>query len=195
VTRRALFLDRDGVINVDTGYVHRIEQFAFVPGIFDLVRFAGQELGWAVVVATNQSGIGRGLFTEADFTRLTDWMLERFAREGAPLTRVYHCPYHPEAGIGAYRRDHSWRKPNPGMMLQAASDLDLNLAGSAYIGDDLRDMKAAAAAGIGIRIRLNTAGIFTETAEPPHDVVADLAAAKALLRQRAGAPAARSGNI
>ena len=191
--RRALFLDRDGIINVDTGYVHAIEQFAFVPGIFDLVRFASVELGWAVVVATNQSGIGRGLFDEATFERLTAWMLRRFAEEGAPLTRVYHCPYHPDAGIGPYRRDHPWRKPHPGMILQAAADLDLDLANSAFVGDEMRDMQAAAAAGIEMRIRLNKAGIQTETGAPAHDVVGDLAEALALLRRRAGAAAANGG--
>src|SRR5262245_18434586 len=90
--RPALFLDRDGVISVDHGYVHRVDQFQFLPGIFDLVRHAVRELYWPVVVVTNQAGIGRGLFGEKAFDKLTSWMCERFASEGAPLANVYHCP-------------------------------------------------------------------------------------------------------
>src|SRR5258705_6669482 len=114
-TRPALFLDRDGVINVDHGYVHRIDEFEFLPGIFKLARFAVRELDWPVIVVTNQAGIGCGLFDEKAFEALTIWMCERFAREGAPLTKIYHCPFHPERGIGAYRRDHRCRNPHPGM--------------------------------------------------------------------------------
>src|SRR5262249_61531286 len=125
-----LFVGRDGVINVDHGYVHRPEQFEFVPGIFALARFWAGELGRPIVVVTNQSGIGRGLFDETAYAELTRWMCDRFAAEGAAIARVYHCPYHPEHGLGAYRRDHPWRKPNPGMILQAAADLGPDLAAS-----------------------------------------------------------------
>src|SRR5262245_60174273 len=89
-SRPALFLDRDGVINVDHGYVHRIDQFQFLPGIFDLVRFVVHELDWPVIVVTNQAGIGRGIFGEKAFEDLTAWMSEYFARQGAPLAKVYH---------------------------------------------------------------------------------------------------------
>lgn len=179
---RALFLDRDGVINVDRGYVHRIDQFEFVPGIFDLVRFALRELGWAVIVATNQSGIGRGLYDEADFQTLTRWMCERFRAEEAPLTRIYHCPYHPLEGIGQYRMDHPWRKPSPGMILQAAADYGLDLGGCALVGDDMRDIEAAAAAGIGLRIRVGSTAI---AAGPDHHAVGDLAQVLQVLKVRA----------
>ena len=143
----ALFLDRDGVINVDHGYVHRSDQFEFIPGIFDLARFAVNELRWRIVVITNQSGIGRGYYDEAAYQQLTRWMCERFEAENAKITRVYHCPYHPEHGIGEYRLDHPWRKPKPGMIMQAASDLDIDLARSAIIGDTLADIAAGAEAG------------------------------------------------
>jgi D-glycero-D-manno-heptose 1,7-bisphosphate phosphatase len=185
MSQRALFLDRDGVINHDTGYVHRAEDFSFLPGIFELVRYAGQELGWAVVVVTNQSGIGRGYFDEAAFSYLTEWMLARFAAEQAPVTRVYHCAHHPTHGIGSYRAAHPWRKPEPGMLLQAASDLDLDLAGSAMIGDKLDDMVAARAAGVGLRICLDPARSLPAIGEPPYLVVRDLAEALALLRREA----------
>jgi D-glycero-D-manno-heptose 1,7-bisphosphate phosphatase len=152
--RRALFLDRDGVINVDSGYTHRIEDFVFVPGIFELAA-RGHALGMALVVVTNQAGIGRGLYTEDDFQHLTLWMRERFAERGSPLAAVYHCPFHPEAGVGAYRRESEFRKPNPGMLLQARSELGLDLARSAIVGDKPSDIEAGRRAGVGLRILLD----------------------------------------
>jgi D-glycero-D-manno-heptose 1,7-bisphosphate phosphatase len=151
-TRSALFLDRDGIINIDRGYVHSIEEFEFRPGIFELARFWAKELGGPIVVATNQSGIGRGYFDEASFAALTAWMCHRFFSEGAPITRVYHCPFHPEDGVGSYRADHSWRKPAPGMFLQAATDFDLELSRCVAVGDQMSDIEAATAAGIGLSI-------------------------------------------
>jgi D-glycero-D-manno-heptose 1,7-bisphosphate phosphatase len=181
--RRALFLDRDGVINVDHGYVHQVDRFEFVPGIFALVRFWATELERPVVVATNQSGIGRGYFDERTYADLTRWMCERFAAEHAPIARVYHCPYHPQHGIGEYRRDHPWRKPNPGMFLQAASDLGLDLAQSALVGDRMSDIAAAVAAGIGLRILLRSNAHEVGEDAACH-AVDDLAQALALLRSR-----------
>ncbi|MEN0077232.1 MAG: HAD family hydrolase [Paracraurococcus sp.] len=149
--RRALFLDRDGVINIDHGYVHRVEQVAFVPGIFALCRAAAAR-GLLLVVATNQSGIGRGLYTAGEFHALMRWMGERFAREGAPLHAVEYCPDHPEHGIGPYRRDTPRRKPGPGMLLDAAATHGIALGASLMLGDRASDMQAALAAGIGTRI-------------------------------------------
>ncbi len=146
------------MINVDKGYVGRVEDFEFLPGIFELARFAVHELGWPLVVVSNQSGIGRGYFDEAAYQRLTDWMCERFRAEQAPIARVYHCPYHPTHGIGAYRVDHDWRKPKPGMILQAAADLNLDLSRSVLIGDKFDDIEAAAAAGVPLRIRIDAQG-------------------------------------
>jgi D-glycero-D-manno-heptose 1,7-bisphosphate phosphatase len=178
----ALFLDRDGVINRDSGYVGRIEAFEFLPGIFELVRFADEKLGWPVIVTTNQSGIGRGLFDEAAYQKLTDWMRERFRAERAPIAAVYHCPYHPEHGVGAYRREHPWRKPQPGMMLQAAADHGIDLVGSALIGDGDRDIAAGAAAGIGFLIRLDPEGRGSPA--PGQYIVRNLAEALELLQNR-----------
>ena len=101
--RKGLLLDRDGIVNVDHGYVCRVDDWQFVPGIFDLVR-AARARGHAVAIVTNQAGIGRGYYTEQDFHCLTDWMLGEFASAGAPVDRVYFCPYHPEHGLGEYRR-------------------------------------------------------------------------------------------
>jgi D-glycero-D-manno-heptose 1,7-bisphosphate phosphatase len=144
---RALFLDRDGVINLDLDYLYRPEQVVFVDGIFDLCRYA-YGLNYRIVVVTNQSGIGRGYFSEADFHALTVWMKNIFSQQGCPITAVYFCPYHPTAGLGGYRRESSWRKPAPGMILAAAQDLDLDLANSILVGDRLRDIAAGEAAGV-----------------------------------------------
>jgi D-glycero-D-manno-heptose 1,7-bisphosphate phosphatase len=152
--RRALFLDRDGVINIDRGYVHLPEQCLFIDGIFDMAR-AFAEHGYLIVIATNQAGIGRGLYGEEDFQSFMAWMKAQFRNERVEIAAVYHCPDHPTAGIGPYRRENPWRKPGPGMILQAAKDLDLDLAESWLVGDKLSDMEAAKAAGVGMRVLLN----------------------------------------
>lgn len=147
---RALFLDRDGVINHDSGYTSSAENFRFIEGIFDLCR-AAKRLGYLLIVVTNQAGIGRGYYSEQDFLTLTEWMRERFEAEGAPVTDVFYCPYHPEYGVGRYKKDSSYRKPNPGMLLRAAKKHGLDLARSIMIGDKDSDMQAASKAGVGVR--------------------------------------------
>lgn len=146
----ALFLDRDGVINHDSGYTSKAADFKFIDGIFDLCREA-KRLGYLLIVVTNQAGIGRGYYSEEDFLTLTKWMCERFAHEAAPLTDVFHCPSHPEHGIGKYKMDSFDRKPNPGMLLRAAEIHGINLDRSIMIGDKDSDMKAALKAGVGVR--------------------------------------------
>lgn len=154
MNRPALFLDRDGVINVDHGYVHRPEEFEFVEGIFELVATANGA-GYLVVVVTNQAGIGRGYYGETQFHALTDWMKIKFSEHGGIIDAVYFCPYHPEHGIGAYRRESEFRKPAPGMLLQAQSELGIDLERSIFIGDKLSDMAAGRAAGVGTLLHLN----------------------------------------
>jgi D-glycero-D-manno-heptose 1,7-bisphosphate phosphatase len=143
----ALFLDRDGVINVEKNYVYRIEDFEFIDGIFELCKTA-QDLGYAIVVITNQAGIGRGYYTEADFHHLNDWMVEQFRQRGIHIDGVYFCPFHPTGGIGEYRRESYDRKPNPGMLLKARNDLDIDLDRSIMVGDKSSDLQAAQNAGI-----------------------------------------------
>ena len=147
MSSKALFLDRDGVINHEVGYLYRPDQVTFVDGIFALVRTA-QHHGYKVVVVTNQSGIARGMYTVDDFNKLMQWMRAEFVREGASLDAVYFCPYHPEHGQGEYRREHEDRKPGPGMLLRAARDLDLDLSQSLLVGDRCSDIQAAHAAGL-----------------------------------------------
>jgi len=154
MVKAALFLDRDGVINVDRHYVWRIEDFEFMPGIFELVEAAVQG-GLLPIVVTNQAGIGRGYYAEEDFRRLDDWMHAQFRERGAAIARTYHCPYHPTEGIGRYRRASFDRKPNPGMILRAKVDFDLDLAQSVLIGDKVSDIDAGRRAGVGYNIKLS----------------------------------------
>jgi D-glycero-D-manno-heptose 1,7-bisphosphate phosphatase len=149
--RPALFLDRDGVINVDYAYVHRKEDFHFVDGIFDLCREA-KRLGYRVFVITNQAGIGRGYYTEQDFHDLTAWMQTRLREEGAEADAVYFSPYHPEHGIGAYKKESECRKPGPGMLRQAAAEFEIDFARSVLVGDKYSDVQAGVAAGVGCNL-------------------------------------------
>jgi len=144
---RALFLDRDGVVNVEVGYLHRIEDVQFVPGIFSLCRTA-MRLGYRLVVVTNQAGIARGFYTEADFEALMTWMRNALRAEGVELAAVYHCPYHPEHGVGEYRREHEDRKPGTGMLRRAAREFGISLADSVMVGDRCSDIAAANSAGL-----------------------------------------------
>jgi D-glycero-D-manno-heptose 1,7-bisphosphate phosphatase len=148
--RRALFIDRDGVVNKDHGYVHRRDQFEFIDGIFELCREAVAS-GLDVVVVTNQAGIGRGLYSEDDFRRLTEWMQTKFIEQGAPVRAVYYCPFHPEHGIGFYKRDSADRKPGPGMFFKARDNLGIDLSASLMIGDRETDLLAASLAGVPTR--------------------------------------------
>ena len=144
---RALFLDRDGVINEEVGYLYQPADVRFVPGIFSLCRTA-QELGYRLVVVTNQSGIARRYYSVADFEALMDWMRVQLRGEGVALDAVYYCPYHPEHGVGEYRRESEDRKPGPGMLLRAARELGLDLGASVMVGDRCGDVGAANAAGL-----------------------------------------------
>lgn len=144
----ALFLDRDGVINVDHGYVYRPQDFQFIDGIFELVKAANQA-GYLVIVVTNQAGIGRGYYSENDFNTLTDWMLSQFSERGAKVDAVYFCPFHPEHGVGEYRRFTECRKPGPGMLLTAAKDFNIALNKSIIIGDKISDIVAGQRASVG----------------------------------------------
>lgn len=155
-SRRALFLDRDGVVNVDHGYVYRPDQTEWVPGIFELGRVA-TELGYVLVVITNQAGIARGYYGEAEFAAYTYWLHEQFKARGLDILATYHCPHHPSEGLGELRRDCECRKPKPGMILQAQRELDLDLAASALLGDKDSDLEAGLAAGVGHCLKLGTA--------------------------------------
>jgi len=144
---KALFLDRDGVINVDHGYIYRPEDIEFVPGIFELCqRFRAQ--GFLIIIVTNQSGIARGFFTESDFAKLTQWMTDQFVLRQCPIDAVYFCPHHAISGVGEYKQDCECRKPKPGMFLKAAKEHDIDFTQSVMIGDKPSDIEAANSVGI-----------------------------------------------
>lgn len=147
---RALFLDRDGVINVDKNYVHTIEDCEFIDGIFDLVKQANL-LGFKVLIVTNQSGIARNYYSEAQFIRFSEWMKSEFLSHGASIDAIYFCPHHPEHGNGIYLTDCACRKPKPGMLLQAQAEFNIEMTTSIMVGDHLTDIEAAYAAKIGNR--------------------------------------------
>ena len=144
---KALFLDRDGVINVDHGYLYKSSEVEFVEGIFDLCqRF--QSAGYLLVVVTNQSGIGRGYYSEEDFHTLSAWMTQQFAEKGLSINKFYFCPHHASGAQGEYRKDCQCRKPKPGMLLQAAKELDIDLTKSVLVGDKFSDVQAGQGAGV-----------------------------------------------
>ncbi len=145
--RPAAFLDRDGVINVDHGYVVKPEALDFVTGAPAAIRRLN-DAGYLVVVVTNQSGVARGYFTEDDVAAFHAHLRDRLASEGARIDAIYTAPHHPDASVAAYRADHPDRKPRPGMILRAFADLDIIRDGSFLIGDKASDIAAAAAAGI-----------------------------------------------
>lgn len=159
MSRRALFLDRDGVINIDHGYVVRREAFDFVEGIFELVAQA-KARDYLVIVVTNQAGIGRGYYSEADFHSLMAWVGEQFDARGGHIDKVYFCPDHPEHGIGQYRRVSEFRKPAPGMLLAARDELNIDMKASLFVGDNLTDMQAGSAAGVGTNLLYKPEGGF-----------------------------------
>jgi D-glycero-D-manno-heptose 1,7-bisphosphate phosphatase len=146
--QRAAFIDRDGVLNEDRGYVSRAEDFHWLPGAVPaLARLQGA--GYALVIVTNQSGIARGFYTQADFEALTAHMREQLRAAGVTLDAVESCPHLPTATVPEYRLDCDCRKPRPGMILRAAQALDLDLAASCLFGDKARDIAAGRAAGVG----------------------------------------------
>lgn len=145
--RPAAFLDRDGVLNVDHGYVGHVEQFEWLPGVPQALRRL-QRAGYALVVVTNQSGIARGLYTESDLARLTQHMRAELTTHGVTLDALYYCPHHPEAGVIDYRQACDCRKPRPGMITRAIDELRLDAARSCLFGDNARDIAAGRAAGI-----------------------------------------------
>lgn len=146
--RKAAFLDRDGVINRDRAYVHNWDEFEFVPGAVAAMRRL-REAGYALVVVTNQSGMARGMYTEAQYQALTTQMRAALAAAGAEVAGVYHCPHHPKGTVPELAVDCDCRKPAPGMILRAAKELGLSLADSLLVGDKPSDIEAARAAGVG----------------------------------------------
>ena len=145
--RPALFLDRDGVINIDRNYIYRVEDFAWVEGAADVIKRFNDK-GWWVFVVTNQSGIARGYYTEEQMQTLHDWLNVELEKRGAKIDRIYHCPFHEEGTIPRYTKDSYDRKPKPGMLIRAMTDFPVIKERSFLIGDKQADLEAAKAAGV-----------------------------------------------
>ncbi|QIA62693.1 D-glycero-beta-D-manno-heptose 1,7-bisphosphate 7-phosphatase [Vibrio astriarenae] len=172
MAKPAVFLDRDGVINVDHGYVHDEHDFEYVEGVFEATR-KFKEMGYMLVLVTNQSGIARGKFTEDRFISLTQWMDWNFSDNGVEFDGIYYCPHHPEHGIGEYKQDCDCRKPKPGMFNSAKDFLKIDMAKSVMVGDKAEDLMAAEVAGVGTKILVRTGKPVTEKGEAIADAVLD----------------------
>jgi D-glycero-D-manno-heptose 1,7-bisphosphate phosphatase len=145
--RPALFLDRDGVINKDFGYVYKIEDIEFIDSIFELVSFAKSN-SYLVIIITNQAGIARGMFTEEDFHILNSWICKQFEINNGKIDKTYYCPYHIEGVIKKYKKNSSDRKPAPGMIEKACLDFDIDKTNSIFVGDKESDITAGVLANI-----------------------------------------------
>ncbi len=177
---RAIFLDRDGTINEEVGYIERLDRLVIIPAAFEAIRLINLN-GFKAVVVTNQAGIAKGLFNEA-FVMQTNERLQEFLRQkGAAIDAFYFCPHHPTEGVPPYRRVCDCRKPAPGLFYQAARDMDIDLAASYMIGDRYRDMEAAHRAGVkGVLVKtgygadvLKNIGPDQETPEAKPDHIAE----------------------
>lgn len=141
---KAAFLDRDGVINIDKDYVCQIEDFEFKDGIFELLLYLQSE-GYKLIVITNQSGIGRGYYSEEDFLTLSAWMKQKLEENGVVIEKIYHCPHDPEIRCGC-------RKPDSGMFEKAIEEFCIDTKNSLVIGDKKSDLDAATKVGVGLKI-------------------------------------------
>ena len=144
---KCLFLDRDGVINIDYGHVHSIDKFVFKEKIFKTLKIINN-LKFKLIVITNQGGIGRGIYSAYDFHILNNYMKKKFIENSISLDDVFFCPYHPEYGIGQYKKESFFRKPNPGMLIHAINKHNINVDKSIMIGDKETDKIAASKVGI-----------------------------------------------
>lgn len=179
---RAVFLDRDGTINEEKGYLFRTEEFAFIPGAPEAIRLL-KEAGFLIIVVTNQSGVGRGYYDEAAVDAIHRHLDGELAALGTGVDGYYFCPHHPEHGIGRYRVECECRKPLPGMLLQAAADHGIDLSRSYMIGDKLVDVTTGIKAGCR-PLLIRTGYGAAESGELPRGVpVYDdiLAAARAII--------------
>ena len=152
---KTIFLDRDGVINKEVNYLHKIDAFEFIDGIFDTCQHF-QSLGYKIIVITNQSGIYRGYYTENDYQKVTQWMLNQFVNEDITILDIFHCPHGPDSTCNC-------RKPKPGMFLNAKTKYNINMKNSWMIGDKEVDVLAANAAGIDNTILVRSAHRIDES--------------------------------
>ncbi|MBQ4864429.1 D-glycero-beta-D-manno-heptose 1,7-bisphosphate 7-phosphatase [Pseudoalteromonas sp. MMG013] len=170
MSQKAIFLDRDGVINVDHAYVHKREDFQFIEGVFEACQYFIAQ-GYIIVVVTNQSGIGRGYYTEAQFNVLSQWMCEEFAKRDVAISKVYFCPHHPSKAEPEYLVDCQCRKPRAGMLMQAINEFDIKVENSVMVGDKVSDIQAARSAGVKTAILVESGQAFDKATMETADFV------------------------
>lgn len=166
---KAIFLDRDGTLNIDHGYVNQIDDFEFIDGSIEALKEL-KDMGYLLVVVTNQSGIARGYFSEEQFLTLTEWMDWSLADCGVDLDGIYYCPHHPD-GEGEFKQECDCRKPKPGMLLQAIQELNIDTEHSYMVGDKVDDMLAGKNAGIKHNILVQTGKPITQEGKELAEIV------------------------
>ncbi len=159
--QKALFLDRDGVINIDHGYVSSPEQFEFIEDVFSVCR-RFYDNGFKIFVITNQSGIGRGYYDEAQFLALSNWMREQFSKHGIVISDVKFCPHHPTNALAPYLKDCDCRKPQPGMINEVIAEYDIDPSTSIFVGDKKSDMLAASSANVHHKYLVESGQTFSD---------------------------------
>lgn len=155
--KKALFLDRDGVINKEKNYLYKKNDFEFIDGIFELCKYF-QKRNYYIIVVTNQSGIARGYYSDKEFLDLSQWMEKKFLENNVIIDKIYYCPHHPD-----FSQNCNCRKPKPGMILQAQEELNIDLKHSIMVGDKERDIEAAINAGISETYLFNEERTFTNS--------------------------------
>lgn len=150
---KCIFLDRDGNINVEKDYLYKVEDFEFEAGSLEAIKIF-KDLGYLVVVVTNQSGVARGYYREEDVQILHKYLAEKSLEAGGKIDAFYYCPHHPQKGVGEYKKECDCRKPGPGMFLEAQKKLDVDFPNSLVIGDKMSDVKAGKNLGMrGVLVR------------------------------------------
>lgn len=144
---KAVFLDRDGTINIDKNYMYKIEEFEFIENVVEALKIL-YDLGYKLIVVTNQAGIGRGYYTEDDLEKLNNYMTEKLQDAGIKIEKCYFCPHHAEHGIGKYKTECECRKPKPGMILEGIKEFNIDAENSYMVGDKMSDAEAGINAGV-----------------------------------------------
>lgn len=169
--KKALFLDRDGVINKEINYLYRIKDVIFIEGVFEQLKIF-QENNYLLFIITNQAGISKGYYREEDYLKLNNWMINKFKEKDIYITKVYHCPYHPD--YNNYLEYKNDRKPNPGMIIKAKKEFNIDLNKSILIGDKESDIEAGKNAGIKTNILVRSGHRIDESKTIADGIINDI---------------------
>lgn len=170
MVNKAAFLDRDGVINEDTGYIGSWSEFILIDGVLDAL-FILQNANYKLIIVTNQSGIGRGFYSEEQYQILSKKILDFFSSNGIKIAKIYHCPHSPASEQNGISNMCECRKPKPGMLLQAKQDFDIDMDTSLIIGDKQSDIDAGEAAGVRYRLKVGANGQWHNLLECVKDLI------------------------